>query len=116
MPLAVPEPAVAHFAVQSAAVVTGEDEAAWEGIQVDGVFYAWAGSLLALVDRDPVSPPADLLKEVERRGLKPRWANVNRRSHHIERGLAQVFATDRKTWRRPVIDRNNLLMVGKGEP
>ncbi len=109
--------AVAKFAVQAAtSVVTGEDEAAWEGIQVGDVFYAWAGSLLALVDRDPVPSPASLLKEIERRGLKPRWANKNRMSHHIERGLAQVFATDRKTWRRPVFDQNRLLMVGKGDP
>ena len=115
--MAEPELAVAKFADQAAmAVVTGEDEAAWEGILVSNVFYAWAGSLLALEDRDSVTPPAGLLKEIERRGLKPRWANKNRMSHHIERGLAQVFATDRKTWRRPVIDQNRSLMVGKGEP
>lgn len=117
LPLTDPELAAAKFADQaSMAVVTGEDEAAWEGIQVSDVFYAWAGSLLALEDRDPVPPPASLLKEIERRGLKPRWANKNRMSHHIERGLAQVFATDRKIWRRPVIYQNYPLMVGKGEP
>jgi len=116
LPLAEPELVVAQFADQAAAaIVTGEDEAAWEGIQVGDVFYAWAGSLLALEDRDSVPPPAGLLKEIEKRGLKPRWANMNKMSHHIERGLAQVFATDRKTWRRPVIDQNRPLMVGKGE-
>ena len=117
LPLAEPELAVAKFADQATtAVVTGEDEAAWEGVQVGDVFYAWAGSLLALEDRDQVPPPAGLLKEIERRGLKPRWANKDRMSHHIERGLAQVYVTDRKTWRRPVFDQNRLLMVGKGEP
>lgn len=117
LPLADPELAVAKIVDQAAAaVVTGEDEAAWEGIQVGDVFYAWAGSLLALEDRDPVPAPAGLLKEIEKRGLKPRWANKNRMSHHIERGLAQVFATDRKAWRRPVSDLNRPLMVGKGEP
>ncbi len=117
LPLVDPELTVAKIVEQAvAAVVTGEDEAAWEGIQVGGVFYSWAGSLLALEDRDPVSPPTGLLKEIEKRGLKPRWANKNRMSHHVERGLAQVFATDRKTWRRPVNDQNRPLMVGKGEP
>jgi hypothetical protein len=107
LPLAEPELAIAQFANQAAAaVVTGQDEAAWEGVHVAGVFYAWAGSLLALEDRDPVPPPAGLLKEIEKRGLKPGWANITRMSHHIERGLAQVFATDRKTWRRPVLDQN----------
>jgi hypothetical protein len=112
--LADPAACAAQFADQAVeAVVTGENEAAWEGIQIGGVFYAWAGSLLSLEDRGPVSPPAGLLKEIERRGLKPRWAILNRVSQHVERGLAQVFATDRKIWRRPVIDRTRLLMVGK---
>ena len=115
--LAEPEQAVARFSAQAkVAVATGEDEAAWEGIQIGSVFYAWAGSLLALEDRDPVPPPADLLNEIKRRGLKPRWANKSRMSNHIERGLAQVFATDRKKWRRPVMDQNRPLMVGKGTP
>lgn len=117
LPLAEPEMVVAKFAKEAAVpVITGEDEAAWEGVQVGNVFYAWAGSLLALEDKAPVPPPAGLLKEIETRGLKPRWANKNRMSHHAERGFAQVFATDRKTWRRPVIDQNRPLMVCKGEP
>ena len=109
--------AVAKIVDQAAVdTVTGEDEPAWEGFQIGNVFYAWAGSLLALEDRDPVSLPAGLLKEIEKRGLKPRWANKNRMSHHIERGLAQIFATDRKTWRLPVSDQNRPLMVGKAAP
>jgi hypothetical protein len=117
LPLAQPEIAVAKLVDQAAAAVpTGDDEPAWDGIHVGDVFYAWAGSLLALEDRNAVPPPASLLKEIERRGLRPRWANINRMSHHIERGLAQVFATDRKTWRRPVTDQNRPLMVGKSEP
>lgn len=114
LPLVNSDQAVAKIVDQAAVdTVAGEDEPAWEGIQIGDVFYAWAGSLLALEDRNPVSPSAGLLKEIEKRGLKPRWANKNRMSHHIERGLAQVFATDRKTWRRPVSDQNRPLMVGK---
>lgn len=112
LPLADPDLAVSKIIEQAAAdTVTGKREPAWEGIQIDGVFYAWAGSLLGLKDLDPVPPPANLLEEIKKRGLKPRWANMNRLSHHIERGLAQVFATDRKTWRRPVSDQNRPLMV-----
>ena len=114
LPLIDPEASTARITQQAAETVpTGGDEAAWEGVQIQGVFYAWSGSLLSLEDREPVPPPAGLLKEIERRGLTPRWATLNRISHHIERGLAQVFATDRKTWRRPVVDRNRPLMVGK---
>lgn len=114
LPLEDPDQAVAKIVNHATAdTVTGEEEPAWEGIQIGNVFYAWAGSLLALEDRNSVSPPAGLLKEIEKRGLTPRWANNNRMSHHIERGLAQVFATDRKIWRRPVSDQNRPLMVGK---
>jgi hypothetical protein len=117
LPLIDPEGTSVLLAQQAnTAAVTGEDEAAWEGIQIGSDFYAWAGSLLSLEDRESVPAPPDLLKEIERRGLKPRWASLNKLSHHVERGLAQVFATDRQTWRRPVLDRNRPLMVGKVDP
>lgn len=117
LPLAEPELALAKMVEQAAAaVILGEDEPAWEGVQIDNIFYAWAGPLLALEDRDPVPPPAGLLKEIERRGLKPRWANKNRVTCHMERGLTEVFATDRRTWRRLVTNHGNPLMVGKHGP
>ena len=93
-------------------VPVGENEAGWEGVQLQGVYYVWAGPLLNLQDLYPVPPPAGLLQEIERRGLHPRWGNQDRLAHHIQRGLAQVFATDRETWRRPVVDRRRLLLVG----
>ncbi len=103
----------ARFAAESAEPVpVGENEAAWEGVQLQGVYYAWAGQLLNLEDRESVPPPAGLLQEIQRRGLHSRWGNQDRLAHHIQRGLAQVFATDRETWRRPVVDRGRLLLVG----
>lgn len=93
-------------------VLTGRNEAAWEGIQILDVFYAWAGPLLHLQDRASVPAPAGLLDEIQRRGFRPRWATLNRVPQHVDRGLAQVFATDRTTWRRPVMDRGRPLMVG----
>ncbi len=103
----------ARFAAESAEpVAVGENEAAWEGVQLQGVYYAWAGQLLNLEDRESVPPPAGLLQEIQRRGLHSRWGNQDRLAHHIQRGLAQVFATDRETWRRPVVDRGRLLLVG----
>lgn len=114
LPLIDPENTSLLLAQQAnARIVTGEDEAAWEGIQIGSDFYAWAGSLLSLEDRESVPAPPSLLEEIERRGLKPRWAALTKLNHHVERGLAQVFVTDRKTWRRPVLDRNRQLMVGK---
>ncbi len=104
---------VARFTEEAAKPVpVGENEVAWEGIQLEGVYYAWAGSLVDLEDRASVVPPAGLLQEIERRGIHPRWGNQDRLAHHVERGLAQVFATDRETWRRPVMDRGRSLLVG----
>ena len=93
-------------------VPVGKNEAAWEGVQLEGVYYAWAGALVNLQDRKSMPPPACLLQEIQRRGLHPRWGNQDRLAHHVERGLAQVFATDRETWRRPVMDRGRSLLVG----
>ena len=90
----------------------GENEQAWEGVQLQDAYYAWSGPLLNLEDREPVPPPAGLLQEIERRGLHARWGNRDRLANHVQRGLAQVFATDRATWRRPVTDRDRSLLVG----
>jgi hypothetical protein len=99
--------------VAAEAVPAGENEPAWEAIQVEGVYYAWAGPLLRLQDNGAIPPPATLLRELERRGLQVRWGNQDRLAHHVQRGLAQVFATDRERWRRPVVDRGRLLLVGQ---
>lgn len=103
---------VTQFAQRAAeAVAAGRNEPAWEGIEVAGQFYAWAGPLLNLEDQKEVPPPQGLIAEIERRGLIPRWANLDALPQHVERGLAQVFATDMRTWRRPVVNRRQLLMV-----
>lgn len=103
---------VAQFAQHAAeAEPVGRNEAAWEGIELAGQCYAWAGPLLDLEDRNEVPPPQGLVAEIERRGLIPRWVNLNNLPHHVERGLAQVFATDKRTWRRAVANRRQLLMV-----
>lgn len=112
LPLANPDELVARFAREAAEeVLAGGGEAAWEGIHLQDALYAWAGPLLQPQDLEAVPPPAGLLDEIRRRGLIPRWVSSERLPHHIERGLAQVFATDRRTWRRPVMDRNRPLMV-----
>ena len=90
---------------------TKGDEAVWESIELQGVYYAWAGGLLDLQDRDAVSPPIGLLDEMRKRGLTPYWANKDRIAHHVEQGLVEVFATDQKSWRRHVMDNRQTLMV-----
>lgn len=115
--LGLPRNAAFRFLAQLTAaameqVPAGENEQAWEGVQLQGVYYAWSGALFNLEDWEPVPPPAGLLQEIERRGLHARWGNRDRFADHVQRGLAQVFATDRATWRRPVTDRGRSLWVG----
>jgi hypothetical protein len=113
LPLENPEELVKAFIKEAAEdVVTGLDEGAWEGIYLQGVFYAWAGHLLNLEDREMMPPPIGLLDEIKRRGLVPRWCNPDRVGKHIERGLSQVYATDKNNWRRPIMDNRRPLMVG----
>lgn len=102
----------ARFAAEAAqAVPVGENEPAWEGVSIQDVYYAWAGPLLGLQDFEAVPAPPGLLQEIERRGLRARWGNQDNLPQHVQRGLAQVFATDRRLWRRPVTDRGRLLLV-----
>lgn len=88
------------------------NEPAWEGIKVQDVFYAWAGPLSHLQDRDYAPNPPGLIDKIKKYGLNPRWVTRDKLSRHTERGLAQVFATDQTTWRRPVMNSGNILMVG----
>lgn len=89
----------------------GAGEQAWEGIIFDGTYFAWAGPLNWLEDRQEVPVPLGLVNELRERGLTARLGRADRLTNHLARGRAQLFATDRKAWRRPVVDRGQLLLV-----
>jgi hypothetical protein len=93
----------------------GGTEADWEGIEHQGTFYAWAGPLLALEDKPEVVAPAQLPELLRQRGLSVRFGNRDRLSQHFGRGRSQVFATDKRTWRRPVVANDQLLLVARPE-
>ena len=105
------EPVRSIIATAGEYVNAGNLEPAWEGVTIRGNYYAWAGPLLGLEDRDPVAPPAGLVDELKNRGLRIRWARHDYLPRHFERGWDQVFATDCKSWRRPVQQRLGLLLV-----
>jgi hypothetical protein len=94
-------------AVQRSELV-GEDEPSWEGIELGGIFYAWAGPLMSLEDKASTPCPGGLLARLRDRGLAVRWANPNRLAEHFGKGRSQVYATDRKKWRRPVVKSNQV--------
>jgi hypothetical protein len=86
-------------------------EPMWEGIAFQGTYYAWAGPLLTLEDRAAVPCSPQLLKALEDHGIRVSLGNPELLSGHLGRGRCQVFATDTKSWRRPVTRGRQLLLV-----
>jgi hypothetical protein len=91
--------------------LAGQGEMAWEGIVHDGQFYAWAGPLLDLEDREQVTEPPGLADELRRRGLRVRFSRLDRLSRRLGLGWAQVFATDRRSWRRAIASGDQVMLV-----
>src|SRR5260221_305604 len=95
--------------------LAGNPEPVWEGLEFQGTFYAWAGPLLGLQDRDGVPCAPQLVKLLEDHGMGVSFGNLQRLSAHFGRGRFQVFATDKKNWRRPVVRDRQLLLVRRPE-
>jgi hypothetical protein len=83
----------------------------WEGVEWNGTYYAWAGPLLSMDDRDPVPFAPQLAEAFKERGVNVALRNPELLSNHLEKGCHQVYATDRKSWRRPVMRGRQLLLA-----
>jgi hypothetical protein len=83
-------------------------DAGWEGVEVDGEYYAWRGPLKGLRDFEAEAEPPGLLEAIRLRGLEPGWA---RRDRLATGGRRQVFATDRRTYRRAIARGGELILV-----
>lgn len=75
----------------------------WRGVRHDGGFFAWEGSLAALEDRGGIPAPRGLLDALTRAGMTPTWGAAERLQHHFEEGRMQVFQTDQRIWKRPIV-------------
>lgn len=95
--------------------LAGNAEPVWEGLEFQGIFYAWAGPLLGLEDRDGVPYSPQLIRLLEDRGMGVSFGNPERLSDHFGKGRCQVFVTDKKIWRRPVVRDRQLLLVTRPE-
>ena len=95
--------------------LAGDAEPVWEGLQCQGTYYAWAGPLLALEDKPAIPHSPQLIELLKDRGLGVSFGNPERLSDHFGRGRCQVFATDRRSWRRAVVRGRQLLLIRRPE-
>jgi hypothetical protein len=110
----IPDPpaTAASIRSQQPTPFAGLTEHAWEGLTFGGQYYAWAGPLLQLEDREPAPCPPGLVEELRSRGLSVRLGRTDKLDNYIGRGRAQVFATDAREWRRPIQQDGQFLLVG----
>ena len=88
-----------------------EEADGWGGLRHEAGFFAWKGPLAGLEDRDGVPPPRGLLAALGTAGMTPSWGTVDRLEHAFEKGRMQVFQTNQRIWKRPVISPNGILLV-----
>jgi hypothetical protein len=95
--------------------LAGDAEPVWEGVEFQGTYYAWAGPLLAMEDKAGVPCPQQLTELLQDRGIRVSFGNPELLFDHFGRGRCQLFATDKKSWRRPVVRGRQLLLVRRPE-
>lgn len=86
----------------------------WEGVQVRGRYFAWDGPRLhALDDRAPIPAPLEAISALRDAGHKPVFGLREKLHQHQASGAQQVFETDRKSWRRELLQSSDgqLLLV-----
>lgn len=88
------------------AVEAAADEEGWKSVRIADRIYGWEGPLDHMADREPVPETFEFPNEPEVReafaaaGVQLIWV----RPEGVRRSsVAQVFITDRRTWRRPII-------------
>lgn len=103
-------PADAGLLVPEAKLATNA-EISWDGIEVQGTYYAWAGPLLAMEDKAAIPYSPQLITALQGRDIPVSFGNPELLSDHLGRGRSQVFVTDKKNWRRPVTRGRQFLLV-----
>jgi hypothetical protein len=90
-------------ALAVAAEEAAAEEDGWHGVELAGRYFAWRGPLHSLDDRVPVQAPVGLEEALRATACIPCYGNPERLAHHLRRGRLQVFETDRRSWKRSVL-------------
>jgi hypothetical protein len=76
--------------------------APWASTDFEGQTYVWGGPLNKLDDWSPAPASRALMAHVESLGYRSRCGRPDRLARHVERGYQQVFASDLRTFKRPL--------------
>lgn len=86
-------------------------DSGWAGTGWDGRFLAYSGPLEAMrLIEDEILHP-DMVKALGAAGYRARRARIDKLSHHATKGYRVVYLTDRKSWRRRIVDGNDPLIA-----
>jgi hypothetical protein len=104
---------LARQAVETTALQQG-----WEGVQLEGRYYAWEGpNLDELAEHRPIPIPPNLERALIEKGLIPSYGLKRFLAQQLAHGRKQVFDTDRIRWKREIlypVDPDQVLFVRRG--
>jgi hypothetical protein len=79
-------------------------DAPWSLVEIAGRFFAWEGPVLhSLPDRPGIPEPAGLIDALREAGVEPSYALTEKLGDAFAKGRHQVFETDLRSWRRPIL-------------
>ncbi len=87
---------------------------AFQGVSVGDKFFDWGGPLHKLEDFDPIANPPGVLEALRVAGAEPSFVHHLNVRALLANGFVKVFATDRLTWKRELLEPgngNNILTV-----
>lgn len=96
--------AVVRFVAALEGHELADSSVAWEGVEVRGRYFAWDGPALhALDDRAAIPAPLEAIEAIRNAGHKPVFGVRDKLHKHQATGAQQVFETDKKSWRRELL-------------
>ena len=89
-----------------AARVRTDDE--WAGLEVDGRYIVWTGSTLHALPHRPGVPATKAMEDPLRdHRMVPSYGRRDRLHEHLAKGAHQVYETDRRSWRKELLYRDD---------
>lgn len=79
----------------------------WAFVEVDGRCFAWDGPIHRLEERRPIPAPQLVESALRAVGMTPSYGLKSRLREHLAEGAFQIFETDRRTWVKELLYRDD---------